>query len=539
MAAAVDHHRSGRLAEAETLYRRLLAAAPGDVEALANLGAALRGQGRLDDAVGCLRRAIDLKPGHAGAHNNLGNALQAKGDRDGAVAAYRASLACDPSQAEVQCNLGAILIDLNALEEAEESLLRSIALKPDFARAHYNLGRCRFQQGRYGPAVEAYDTALRLDPGNAKFENDLGNPLFALDRMDEALARYETASRLDPSLVPAHVNRANTLFELMRIDDAIESYGRALGLDSTHGEARCNRALAFLLTGRFAEGFAEYEWRWRKPGFPPARDLPVPAWAGEPIAGKTVLLHAEQGLGDTIQFVRYVPLVKARGGRVVLECQPALARLLRTVAGVDAVVQQGEPTPPFDVHAPLMSLPRIFKTTPESIPAAVPYVTPPKERALLPPSRGRRRIGIAWAGNPANANDRRRSVDPGLFAPLVEQAGRDVVILQVGPGREAVSRHPPLARAIDLGDKLTDFAATAAVLVELDLVISVDTALAHLAGALGVPVWTLVPFRPDWRWQRDRSDSPWYPSMRLFRQERRGDWAGVFRTLMAEVRRSA
>lgn len=534
MAAAVDRHRSGRLADAEALYRRILEHDPSDVEALTNLGAALRAQGRIADAVHSLRRAIALKPDYAGAHNNLGNALQMQGDRDGASAAYRASLACDPNQAEVHCNLGAILIDRNEPGEAETSLRQALALKPDFARAHYNLGRCRFQKKAYASAVEAYEAALRFEAGNAGYQNDLGNALFALDRLDEALSRYEAACRSDPKLVPSHVNRANTLFELMRIEDAIAGYDRALALDPAHAEARCNRALALLLTGRFSEGFAEYEWRWRKPGFPKMRDLPAPAWEGELLSGKTILLHAEQGLGDTIHFARYAPRVKARGGHVVFECPPSLARLLRTVEELDVVVAQGEPLPAFDVHAPLLSLPRIFKTTPETIPGAVPYLTAPKTKPVLPPRAGRRRIGIAWAGNPANVNDRKRSVDPALFAPLLARA--DIVILQVGPEHTPVARGI-LSGAIDIGDRLVDFAATAAVLAELDLVITVDTALAHLAGALAVPVWTLVPFRPDWRWQRDRTDSPWYPSMRLFRQERRGDWSPVFARVLAQLSR--
>jgi tetratricopeptide (TPR) repeat protein len=535
MAAAVGHHRAGRLAEAEALYRRLLAGDADDVEALVNLGALLRARRRVDEAVACLRRAIAREPAHAGAHNNLGNALRQAGDLDGAAASFRAALAAEPGRAELHCNLAGVLLDAGRLAEAEASLREALRLAPGLARAHYDLGRCLARQRRFAEAVDAYQAALRLDPENAKIENDLGNALFELDRLEEAASRYERAARLDPALVPAHVNAGNTFFHLMRIDAAVAGYERALAVNPAHGEARLNRALALLVSGRFREGFAEYEWRWRHPGFPPTRTFDAPPWDGAPLAGRTILLHAEQGIGDTIQFVRYAPLVKAGGGRVVLECQPPLASLLAAVAGVDQVVGKGDALPPFDVHAPLLSLPRILGTAVDTIPAQVPYLRAPAGPAAADGDDGRRRVGVAWAGNPANVNDRNRSLDPGLFAPVAEVPGWRLVILQVGPGREAIPLHPFLADALDLGERLPDFAATARAVARLDLVIAADTALAHLAGAMARPVWTLVPFRPDWRWLIGRDDSPWYPTMRLFRQRRRGDWQGVMREVAAAL----
>lgn len=536
---ALAHHRAGRFAEAEVLYRAILDRRPGDADALSALGAALRAQGRIGEAITVFERALAAAPDHAGAHNNLGNTRHLAGDLEGAAASFRASLACDPGQAEVACNLAGVLVQAGLIVEAEASLRQALALKPGLARAHYDLGRCLFRQRRFPQAVDGYAAALRLDPGNAKIENDLGNALFEIDRLEEAFSHYERAIGFAPAFVNAHVNAGNTLFHLMRVEDAIAGYDRALALDPAHGEARSNRALAFLVSGRFREGFAEYEWRWRKPGFPPARELPAPLWDGAPLGGRTILLHAEQGIGDTLQFARYAPLVKARGGRVVLECQPALASLLESVAGVERVVAKGDALPPFDLHAPLLGLPRIFDTTVETIPADVPYVRPPLGPSVATGEAGRRRIGVAWAGNPDNVNDRNRSIDPALLAPLAEAPGCRLVILQVGPGRAAIAGHPFLEGAVDLGERLPDFAATARWVAGLDLVITVDTALAHLAGALAVPVWTLVPFRPDWRWLIGRDDSPWYPTMRLFRQRHRGDWEGVIREVAAALERLA
>jgi hypothetical protein len=318
---------------------------------------------------------------------------------------------------------------------------------------------------------------------------------------------------------------------LGRPEAALQALERAIALAPDYADAHWNRALTLLLAGDFAQGWPAYEWRWRATGMREP-DLAAPRWDGGPLDGQTILLHAEQGLGDSIHFVRYAPLVAARGGRVIVQCPAPLARLLATCAGVARVIPRGEPLPPFELQAPLMSLPGLLNTRLDNIPAEVPYLAPPAGAgaaaqaalAALAALGARRTVGVVWAGNPAHENDRNRSCPARCFAALGAPE-RALVSLQKGAGADDIAAIPG---ALDLGPRLEDFAATAAAIARLDLVIAVDTATAHLAGALGRPVWLLLPHAPEWRWQLRRDDSPWYPTMRLFRQERPGDWPGVF-----------
>ena len=465
-AAALAHHRAGRPAEAERLYRQVLAAHPDRAEAYSNLGAALQDLGRLDEA----------------------------------VKAYHQALALDSRQAATHANLGTALMDLGSLEDAAASLQRALTLQPESAAAWSNYG--------------------------------------------------------------------NALTRLGRLEAAMSAFQRALALQPDYAEAHHNLAFALLARGDFTRGWAEHEWRWQCAQFvEAAREFPMPRWDGTSLAGQTILLHAEQGFGDTIQFVRYAPLVAARGGRVVLECQPQLRRLLAgnevqsresrverrahrdfrggADMGVADVVAQGEPLPACDLHAPLMSLPFIFGTTLDTVPAAVPYL---RVRPALVEDWSHRlatipgpRVGLVWAGNPHHRNDAFRSVPLAALAPLGATPGLSLVSLQKGPGAEQLRDAPLGLFLYNLGPQLTDFADTAAALLHLDLLITVDTAVAHLAGALGRAVWLLVPAVCDWRWLEERADSPWYPTMRLFRQHRRGDWAPVVArvaaTLVEEVAR--
>jgi Flp pilus assembly protein TadD len=467
---AVAHHQAARLAEAVTFYRRALALHPGYVEAHQNLGSALSDLGQSDASIGCFRKALGLRPDYPMAHLNLGNALWAKGHADEAVAAYD----------------------------------RAIALQPDFAEAHTFRAIVLGEQGRTESAIAACRRALALRPGLPDAHNTLGNLLRATGRVAEAVGCYRRALVLMPDYPDAHFN---------------------LGM-------------ALLALGDFEAGWPAYEWRWRTPQMAAAaRRFPKPQWRGEAARGQRLLIHAEQGLGDTLQFCRFVPLAAERGLRVVLEVPRPLVRLCATLPGYEVIVAAGEPLPEFDLHCPMASLPLALGTTLAMIPAAVPYLG--TDAAAVAAWRQRLpadglRVGLVWAGNPSldrparAAMDRRRSLAPARLAGLLAVPGVRFVSLQKdGPAL------PPGTPVLDMMADVRDFADTAALVANLDLVIAVDTAMAHLTGALGKPVWMLDRFDPDWRWLMGRRDSPWYPTMRIYRQPAPGDWESV----LAEVAR--
>jgi predicted negative regulator of RcsB-dependent stress response len=433
-------------------------------------------------------------------------ALVEQGKLTEAVASYQQALRLKPDYAEAQCNLGMALADQGKLTEAIACYQQALRLKPDLAEAHCNLGVALAQQGELGEAMRCYQHALRLKPDYAEAHGNVGVVRAEQGKLTEAVADYQQALRLKPDYAAAHLNLAQI----------------------------------WLLKGEFDRGWAEYEWRWKHRGFSPP-PYPQPLWDGSSLQGRTILLFAEQGLGDTLQFIRYAPLVQRRGGNVIVQCQEPLQRLLATCAGIDHQVVAGRALPFFDVRAPLLSLPLLFRTSLATIPPNIPYLlADPALRAHWQQELSGLRefkVGITWRGNPEHKRDQRRSVPLLAFAPLAAVPGVRLVSLQKGPGREQLPDLADRLGLLDLADRLEDFADTAAVLTNLDLVITVDTAVAHLAGALGVPVWVALPLVPDWRWLLEREDSPWYPSMRLFRQSAWGDWAGVFERLTEALRR--
>jgi Flp pilus assembly protein TadD len=463
---------------------------------------------------------------------NRGNELYALGRFDDAATRYRAALELDPEQVVAWSNLAAIEAQQGNCSEAESSLRRAIAIRPDHAEAWSNLGNVLRLLGRMDDAVSAYREAVRLDPGHARAWYNLGTTLTDQQRHAEAIPCYEAALRLQPDYVEAHENLGISLTMLKRPREALACYEETLRLQPNRARTRWNRAMCWLGLGDYERGWPEYEWRWGRQGLP-QRTLPRPEWDGAPFSGQTVLLHAEQGLGDTLQFIRYAAQVRERGGKVVVACQRPLVRILNSVAGIDEVVARDEPLPEFDLHAPLLSLPRIFGTRLDSIPSRVPYLAVESElvarwRQELEPISGLR-IGVSWAGNPKQPNDGNRSVPLARLAPLAELPGVHLISLQVGPGRDQIPQVANQWPLTDLGDRLDDFTTTAAVMKNLDLVIAVDSAVAHLAGALGVPVWVALSFAPDWRWFPESEESPWYPTARLFRQTSPRDWSSVFR----------
>jgi len=468
-------------------------------------GNLLAQQGRFREAAAYYLHLVKLQPENPVAHNNLGVTFAEQRQFVEALACYENALTVDPHYADAHFNRANAYKAQGRLDEAADSYRSALGLRPGFAEAHLNLGIVLASLGKPADAVVLYQEALRLRPHFVEALNNLGLALAHLGHHDQALAYYQRALEQRPDFADAHYNRA----------------------------------LTWLALGRFAPGWAEYEWRWRLPESPP-RAFTQPFWDGAPFSGKTILLHSEQGVGDTIQFIRYAPLVKQRGGTVVAECQAGLAPLLAGCRGIDLLVAKGAPVPAFDTHCPLISLGRIFAAGLAPIPAEIPYLVPDAGRV----ERWRREviglgaftIGIAWQGSPGYRWDRLRSIPLVHFAPLARVPGVRLVSLQKGPGVEQLAGLD--FEVIDLGSKLDEegaFVDTAAVIQSLDLVITSDTAVAHLAGALGRPVWVALSLSPEWRWLLARPDSPWYPTMRLFQQQHFGDWGGVFARMADEA----
>ena len=418
--------------------------------------------------------------------------------------------------------------------DAAEALVRFQAARnidQSNANLHLHAGAALHDLGRYEEAVASYRHAISIAPRMGEAHNNLGNSLMALGRFAEAADSFSRSSDILASSPVPLTARATALQALGKIAESEADCRRALSLDPAFAAAHWNLALNLLLQGRYAEGWQEYEWRWLKPDFTsPLRHSDVPLWDGSPLNGSTILLHAEQGFGDAIQFARYAPLVTERGGTVAFECHPQLVRLMQTVAGVQAVVPFGTPLPPFSRQAPFLSLPRIFGTSLQTIPSRCPYFSITAEyrkkwSTLISAHPTILRVGLVWAGK--NYPDPLRSCRLAELAPLATTNNVTFYSLQLGAGSEQAASPPSGMTLIDLTDQIHDFADTAALIEQLDLVISIDTAVAHLAGALGKPVFLMLPYVPDWRWLLDRSDSPWYPTMRIFRQKQAGSWGEV------------
>jgi tetratricopeptide (TPR) repeat protein len=576
LALAAGHFHQGNLAQAEQIYQRILQAAPAHADVPHMLGLIAFQRGKLhaaldylrraqalnsqdaalccncalvhlalrqwDEAGACCREALRLRPDAPEAHNLLGNALAGQGRLEAAVACYREALRRQPGYADAHNNLGNALGELGRPDEAVACFREALRQRPDSADGHNNLANAFKILGKLVEAEASCRQALRLRPGFADAHGNLATVLQEQDRLDEAAACYREALRLRPDFADAHANLGNLFGAQGRLAEAEACFHQALRCQPDHADAHFHLGLLWLLQGDFQRGWPRAEWRWKTRAYRTTPALTQPRWDGAALEGRTVLLQAEQGLGDTIQFIRYAALVQQRGGRVLVQCQAALRDLLGSCAGVNQIVAQGEGLPAFDVYAPLLSLPGLLGTTLNCVPADTPYLAADPERiahwrkVLDAPGPGPR-IGIAWQGNAEHRNDRRRSVPLAQFEPLAHVPGVRLVSLQVGPGADQLARIEGRWPITDLGTRFerSSFADAAAVLCELDLLVSVDTALAHLAGALGRRVWLALPFAADWRWLLEREDNPWYPTMRLFRQRQPGQWAEVFERMAAAL----
>lgn len=491
----------------------------------------------------------DRSPDDTHLHSQRGYELHIRGEFHAAEAAYREAIRLWPGNAEAWSNLGLSLQAQRRFEDAERCHQHALRLAPDYPEAHNNLGLAQYEQGRVAEAGNSFRGALRLRPDYPNALMNLGTALQGLNRQAEAEACYRQALALGAPPAKVLNNLGLLLQELGRPAEAEEACRQALAHAPGQPDARTNLAFAMLLRGAYEEGWREYEARWQVASMASfARRFAQPQWTGrQRLAGRTILLHAEQGFGDTLQFCRYASLVAKRGARVLLEVQPALCRVMESLAGVSAVIPAGEALPAFDLHCPLMSLPLAFGTTLETIPAQLPYLwaDPPEAavwRRRLASFPGRQ-VGLVWGGSSrlgqpqATAIDRRRSIPLEWLAPLARVPGVSFVSLQLGPPADQV---PPAGMTLhDPTGELRDFADTAALIEALDLVISVDTAVAHLAAALGKPTWMLNRFDACWRWLMGRDDSPWYPSLRQFRQPQAGDWATPVSTVAEALTRFA
>ena len=489
--AAIEHQRANRHAEAEELYRSVLAAVPDHGYALYLYGLLQLESDHAHDAVATLQQAAAARPGHSATLVNLGRALLAAGR---------------PAEALLVAD-------------------RLLAGEPQHAIAAFLRGTALNALGEPTLAVAALQYAIAHDPANAAAFLNLGNACTDLERLDDAERHCREAIRLAPDLAEAHASLGFLLTARGQLDEAIAACEAAIALRPEFAQAHWNQAVAALLAGDFALGFRKYEWRKRHDRFRrDFIDLPGLQWDGSDPAGRTIPVHAEQGLGDTIQFARYLPLIAARGGNAVLVCERSLIPLL---AGIGAtIVPKDASLPPYDCWIDQMSLPRVFGTRLDTIPTSEGYLCADPARisawrASLPAGPN---VGLAWAGNPAHSNDRRRSLPAAALDRILAVPGVNFVNLQVGPRASEIT-------LADLSPRLVDYAETAALIAALDLLITVDTSVAHVAGALGRPAWVMLPYAPDWRWLLGRDDTPWYSSLRLFRQPRPGDWGSVVATV--------
>lgn len=531
--------KSGQADQAIDAFGRALALRPDHAEARTNLAQTLAQMGRAREALEQFRRVATLRPMSGEAHVQLAYALRDAGQPSEAALEFQKALALQPDSFAAMNGLGIVLRESGRVSESVAAHQRAIALRPSESSGYVNLGCALEKAGDIEQAAAVLEKALELEPNSPEAHQNLANVLRAMGHPQEALDECRIALALRPEFSEAQAALGNVLMDLGLLEEAVAAHRRALELRPAYDEVRFNLALTLLLAGNFEEGWPAFEIRRQIPALRVA-NFDQPMWDGSDFYGRTLLLHAEQGMGDTIQFIRYVPLVAERGGNVIVRCQPALKALLTGQPGIRTVLADTDSLPPFDLHCPLMSVPLVLGTRERTIPSTTPYLFADRAAARHWRERLReagpfRKIGLAWAGSRHHRNDRNRSMSLQQFSLLRQVKNAMFISLQKGePARQAL--HPPEGLSlIDWTAELNDWTDTAALASSLDLVITVDTAVAHLAGAMGKEVWVLLPFSPDWRWMLKRSDSPWYPTMRLFRQPTPGNWETPIRQVVEEL----
>jgi tetratricopeptide (TPR) repeat protein len=541
MNEAMALQRQGRLREAEKIYTRVLKAAPDYFDALNMLGIVKAQLGRMGEAHRLLSTAVKINPRVPGAWANLGQVLQALKRHPEALDCLDKARALAPDDVAILNQRANALLSLGRAEEALEEFRPVLGRVPQHAEARVNAGIAHAALGSSEQAVAEFDSALSIAPGHLAAHYNRGLALHDLGRYAAAADALERVLASVPEHAGAWLGRGRALAALNRLDEAMASYGKAGAIRKDDPDVHFSEAMALLALGDYRRGFEKYEARWRRTGMPAQKGRGRPLWLGEyPLARKTVLLHAEQGFGDTIQFARYVPLLAATGANVVLEVQNELTALMSRLDGGAKIIARGDTPPPFDVHCPLGSLPLALRTEPDSVPAEIPYLSADEASLTKWSARlvalARPRIAIAWSGNSTHFNDRNRSIPFARLGPLFSVPARFVSI-QRDVRSEDAEKLASESRVTHVGGELVNFTDTAAAIALADLVVSADTAVAHLAGAMGRPLWLLVPFQPDWRWTLDGETSPWYPTARLFRQTSLRDWDGVIARVAVELKR--
>lgn len=571
MHLATEHHQAGRYAQAEQVYRQILAAAPKYAPAIHMLGVQALHAGKVPQAIDLIQQSLAIDPNEAFFHYNLGLALIASEQFEKAADAFRQTIALRPTLAEAHSNLAATLLYLRRFdetlqvcdqarimnaenpdiynvrgaalkqthryEEATAAYEQALSMRPDHFDAQMNLAAIRRLQGNLPEAIAGYRKAVAMRPSQPLAHYQLANALDDDNQVDAAIDEFEKAIALQPNYADAECSLAATLHRVGRYEQAIAACRRGIAISSDVPLLKFNLALMLLLQGQFEEGWQLHEARWDVDKFKGRQiNFLAPRWDGSDLSGKTILLYGEQGYGDTIQFSRYISMIRDRGAKVILGVLPPLVRLFRNFPGVDQVFAEHNPSMKYDFHYPLMSLPLMFKTTLETIPAAVRYISADpllasQWRKRIPDDPGKPKIGLSWAGRPTHPGDRLRSLPLASLATLADVPNTWFCSLQKGDAADQANLLPNGFEVTNFSQQINDFADAAAIIEHLDLVITVDTATAHLAGAMGKRVWVLLPFVPDWRWMLGRTDSPWYPTMRLFRQTAPGDWAPVIEAL--------
>jgi len=572
---ALAEHQAGRLAGAEEMYRAILDADQNHADARHLLALVAFQEGRLDEALAGIDLAIEKNAGVAMFHSNRGKILKSMDRNEDAAEAFGAGLRLAPGHPETLSDLAGAMIGTEDYDAALNFSSRAIALSPKLAPAHFNRGLASAAMGALPDAKISFQATLDIDPAFAPARFEMGKICHDEGDLDAAERHYDQAIRNDPTMSEALVNLANVqrasqrleeavenyllalemigdvaivhgnlgvaLHELGDIDGALVAYERALEIESGDSEVRRNRAQALLQLGRFEEGWREFEWRWKTRHFAAIRRTwNMPQWDGTPLDGGTVLIHAEQGFGDCLQFIRFAPLVRKRVARVIVECPAPTAGLVSRVVGVDDVVPAGAPLPEVDAHIPMMSLPGVFGVDLETLPAEVPYLSvADQDRRTWAGRIGpgeRLRVGVVWKGSHKHQRNTWRSPGIDALSPLFGVADINFISLQKDDEAADIKAAGLREDVLRLGHEFRDFSETAAVVDNLDLIITPDTAVAHLAGGMGKPVWVMLPHVSEWRWLMDRDDSPWYPTMKLFRQDRRGDWSAPVAQMALELR---
>jgi tetratricopeptide (TPR) repeat protein len=541
---ALGHRQAGRLAESEGLLRQIVGVQPGHSAAWHQLGLVVLTLGRPAEAIELLQRALALAPAEAAIHSDLGVAWYMSGNIDQSIACSREALRRQPNLPNTHRNLGDALFASGRNEEAIASYRQTIALAPNDAGGYNNLGNVFLRQSDLPEAAKWYERAVQLDPRLLVAQSNLGDVLTKLGRPEEGLACSQRVLAIDPNFPDGYLNMGVAYFRQARFAEAEACYRRAIALRSDFPDAHLNLGLLLLLHKRYEEGWREYEWHWRCPTHPSRRlDFATPPWDGSPVPGKTILAYADQGFGDTLQFIRYLPmlLAQSQAAHITVECQPALLPLLQQLAGpqVDFVSRDKslKDAPPHDFQVSLFNLPLFLRCYEPFVPKT-PYLQADETnragwRARLASSPAPR-VGIAWAGNPKQGDDRFRSMKAHMVEPILRVPGITFLNLQI----ESTGPLPPVFSEIgvlDFREQIADFSDSAALFAELDLIITVDTGTCHLAGALGCPTWAILSFVADWRYGLADESCPWYPSIRQFRQPSRGDWASVVAQVAQEL----